>query len=313
MAQIVTITVNPSIDLSASVDRVTPFRKLRCSQVSRDPGGGGINVARVIKRMGADVVAVYPAGGALGELLRLLVDHEHIRALTIPISEETRQDFTVLENESGKQYRFILPGPQLSEQEWRAVLDALATVDKGDIRFVVASGSLPPGVPTDFYAQIACAAKRERKKLIVDSSGPPLRAALEVGVYLIKPNLREFRELAGHPLEIERDWITAARDLVKDSKVEVVALSLGAEGALLVTKDRVLRAKAVPIKPVSVVGAGDSFLGAMVWGIAGGRDLEMALRYGVAAGTASLMAAGTQLCKREDVERLIDQVEILTL
>jgi 6-phosphofructokinase 2 len=310
MADVVTLTMNPSVDLSVSVERVVPFRKLRCAADRRDPGGGGINVARVTKRLGADVTAIYPAGGTLGQLLRRLVDEEGIPASTASIAGETREDFTVHEQSSGAQYRFVLPGPPLAEQEWRACLDMVAALDSRT-RFVVGSGSLPPGVPDDFYRRVAQLAKSSSRKIIVDSSGPALRAALGAGVYLIKPSLNEFRGLmGGAPLETEADWITAGRLLVDRGQVEVVALTLGDRGALLVTRDRVLRAQALAIKPASVVGAGDSFLGAMTWSLAAGHPLETAFRYGVAAGSAALLMPGTELCRRDDVERLVNEVGV---
>ena len=309
MAEIVTLTVNPSIDVATSVERVAPFHKLRCGAERRDPGGGGINVARVMKRLGADVVAMYPTGGAIGQLLRRLVDQEGVPGLTIPTSGETREDFTVVDETTGKPYRFVLPGPVLSETEWRACLDAFTSLDQR-VRFVVASGSLPPGVPQDFYSRIAKIAKQAGKKAIIDTSGPPLKAALQAGVYLIKPSLREFKLLMGESLESQADRIKACRSLIDCGQVEIVALTLGDQGALLVTHDRVLRARALPIKLVSVVGAGDSFLAAMVWSLACGHSLETAFRYGVAAGSAALLMPGTELCRREDVERLVNDVEL---
>jgi len=310
MADVVTLTINPSIDLSVSVERMTPFRKLRCAACRRDPGGGGINVARVLKRLGGDVTAIYPAGGTLGQLLRRLVDAEGIPALTPSIAGETREDFTVLEQSSGAQYRFVLPGPLLAEPEWRTCLDMLAPLEERT-RFVVGSGSLPPGVPEDFFGRAARLAKTGSRKIIIDSSGSALRAALEVGVYMIKPSLNEFRGLMSDtPLETEADWIPACRRLVERGQVEIVALTLGDWGALLVTRDRVLRAPALAIKPVSVVGAGDSFLGAMTWSLAAGHSLETAFRYGVAGGSAALLMPGTELCRREDVERLVNDVTV---
>ncbi len=309
MADVVTLTMNPAIDLSVSVERVTPFHKLRSADERRDPGGGGINVARVMKRLGADVTAMYPTGGALGQLLRCLVDQEGIPGLTAQIAGETREDFTVLERATGFQYRFVLPGPRLTEQEWRACLGTFGALDPRT-RFVVCSGSLPPGVPDDFYGRVAEAVKQAGRKIIIDSSGPPLRAALEAGVYLVKPSLNEFRILMGDPLETQADWIKACRSLIDKEQVEVVALTLGERGALLVSRDQVLRAPALPIKPVSVVGAGDSFLGAMIWSLAAGHVMETALRYAVAAGSAALLMPGTELCRREDVERLVNDVQL---
>jgi 6-phosphofructokinase 2 len=312
MADIVTLTMNPSIDLSIYVDRVAPFHKLRAGAQRRDPGGGGINVARVVKRFAGDVIAIYPTGGALGQLLRRLVELEGIPALTMPIVGETREDFTVNEESSGLQYRFVLPGPHFSEAEWRTCLENFASHDQ-QARFVVASGSLPPGVPDDFYGRFARSAKEAESKIVVDSTGPALRAALHAGVYLIKPSLNEFRNLIGGPLETEKEWVKACRSLIDSGQVEIVALTLGEQGALMVTRDHAWRAPPLGIKPVSVVGAGDSFLGAMIWSLSCGHALDTAFRYGVAAGSAALLMPGTELCRRDDVERLVNDVEVIAL
>jgi 6-phosphofructokinase 2 len=312
MADIVTLTVNPSIDTSVYVERVAPFQKLRVGGQRRDPGGGGINVARVLKRFGADVTAIYTTGGALGQLLRRLVDLEGIPALTAPLSGETREDFTVNEESTGLQYRFVLPGPHFAEEEWHSCLEVFAAHDQ-QAHFVVASGSLPPGVPDDFYARVARLAKERQSKVVVDTTSRPLRAALQAGVYLIKPSLNEFRGLIGGTLETQDDWIKACRSLVDSGQVEIVALTLGERGALLVTPDLLLRAPALSVKPVSVVGAGDSFLGAMVWSLSCGHAVDTAFRHGVAGGSAALLMPGTELCRREDVERLVNDVELIVL
>jgi 6-phosphofructokinase 2 len=307
MMDIVALCMNPSIDISTSVDRIMPIRKLRCAASRRDPGGGGINVARVVRRLGVNVTAVYPMGGATGQLLRRLIDQEGLQSLALQAAEETREDFTVLETESADQFRFILPGPRLAEHEWRECLDALASFE-GRSKFVVASGSLPPGVPENFYGRIARMAKDMGAKFILDTSGPALQAALKEGVYLIKPNRRELSEISRTPLEDQAAWIEASRSLVYGRGAEVVALTLADKGALLVTRDQVWRAQALPLKSVSAVGAGDSFLGGMVWSLVSGHDLETAFRYANAAGSAAVLAPGTELCRLEDVERLYGEV-----
>lgn len=309
MAEIVTLTPNPAIDLSTSIDRVAPTRKLRCTAARRDPGGGGINVARVVKRLGGDVEAIFPIGGFTGQLLRRLVADEGLANRVVEVEAETREDFSVTETSTENQFRFLLPGLPLRNSEWQKCLDALAA-SAPPPKFVVGSGSLPPDVPNDFYAQAATIAAVLGARFILDTSGPPLAAALDRGVYLFKPNLREMCELTGTPLADERDWITAARHLIKTGKAEIVALSLGHLGALLVTRDQALRAPALPIKPVSSVGAGDSFLGAIVFGLARGDSLTDALRLGAAAGSAALIHAGTELCQPADVRRLFAQVTI---
>jgi 6-phosphofructokinase 2 len=303
MPEIVTLTPNPAIDLSTSVERIVPVRKLRCTPQRRDPGGGGVNVARVIKRFGGDVEAILPIGGFTGQLLRRLIDDEEIPNRVIAAEAETREDFSVTDQSTAQQYRFVLPGMPLREAEWRGCLGALAATMPRP-KFVVGSGSLTPGVPDDFYAQAGAIARQLGAKFVVDTSGAPLAAAIEHGVYMIKPNLREMRDLVGVELLGQNDWINAAREYIDAGKVEVVALSLGHLGALLVTQDQALRSQALAIKPVSSVGAGDSFLGAMIFSLAKGNNLADAFRLGMAAGSSALIHAGTELCQPADAYRL---------
>lgn len=309
MPDIVTLTPNPAIDLSTSVDRIAPVRKLRCSAPRRDPGGGGVNVARVVKRLGGSVEAILPVGGFTGQLLRQLIDDEGIPHRAIKTAAETREDFSVSEQSSGQQYRFVLPGIALRRSEWHGCLDALAATTPRP-KFVVGSGSLPPGVPNDFFARAAEIARGLGAEFLLDTSGAPLVAALEHGVRLIKPNLRELRELTGAELTDEKDWIAASRRFIDAGKVEIVALSLGHRGALLVTRQEVLRAYPLPIKPVSAVGAGDSFLGAFVFALAKGDRIAEAFRLASAAGAAALVHEGTELCQPDDVYRLCAQARI---
>ncbi len=191
----------------------------------------------------------------MGELLRRLIDREGIPSLIIEVSEETRESLTVFEEATGQEYRFVLPGLELREEEWRQCLSALADLEI-DPRFVVASGSLSPGTPSGFYGHVARIAKQRGAKVVLDTSGPPLAAALEEGVYLIKPNLRELSELMDVSLEGEDAWVDACRQLTTTGRAEFVALALGDRGALLVARDHAWRAPALPIKPVSTVGAG---------------------------------------------------------
>src|ERR1019366_10000825 len=250
MESIVTLTANPAIDVSTGVEEIVPTRKLRCTAARRDAGGGGINVARVVRRLGSEVAAIYPAGGSTGRLLAELVEREGVRSVAIAVRPETREDFTVQERKSGNQYRFVLPGSPLAEPEWQACLDALKAI-AGRPRFVVGSGSLPPGVPDDFYARAARIAKADGAKMVVDTSGPAFAAALTEGVYLVKPNLRELQELTQVPLSDQAAQIKACRTLIETGAAEVVALTLGAHGALLVTRESAQLARAQPLEPAS--------------------------------------------------------------
>jgi 6-phosphofructokinase 2 len=232
---IVTFTMNPAIDISAGLPRVLPTRKLRCTSVRRDAGGGGINAARVIARLGGEVRAIYPVGGPIGDLLRRLVEAEGVASETIDLGQDTRESFTIDEGETGQQYRFVLPGPTLSRAETAACLAKL-TRTRPSPTYFVASGSLPAGLADDFLARAARTAKALGARVIVDSSGPALAAVLREGVYLVKPNLRELQDLAGFPLEGREQWLSASRALIEQDGAEVVALTLGHLGGLLVTR-----------------------------------------------------------------------------
>lgn len=309
MPDIVTITINPAVDLFVDVERVEPVRKLRCSSPKRDPGGGGINVARVAYRLGGDVTAIYPAGGAIGKLLQKLLDREGIHSVATPSHVETRENFTAYETESGEQYRFVLPGSPLHRAEWEACLDRLTALERKPA-FVVASGSIPPGVPDDFFARVNREARKLGARTVVDTSGDALKEAIADGVDIIKPNLNELSEFTGHKLDSDAACVDACRKLIGDGRVSMVALTLGGDGAMLVTKDRALKAKAMDIEVVSAVGAGDSFLGGLIWALAQGQSEDDAFRVAVAAGTAAVMSPGTELCRETDVERLKPKVEI---
>lgn len=305
---IVTLTINPAVDISTSVSKMVPYTKMRCAEPQRDPGGGGINVARVLKRLGLEATAVYPAGGATGQTLTALVEREAVRSIVIPISNDTREDITVFDETSKEQFRLVFPGASLSEFEWQQCLDTIARLSR-QAAFVIASGSLPPGAPADFYGRVVRASKGAAK-VIVDTSGASLKAALEAGVYLIKPNLREFQELAGISCADEPELLKAGRHLFERYRIEIIALSMGPGGALLLTRDIALRANGLAMDPVSVSGAGDSFLGAMVSRLAHGDKLDNALRYGVAGGSAALLSPGTGLCLGADVHRLASSVNV---
>jgi 6-phosphofructokinase 2 len=306
---IVTLTINPAVDIFVNVGLVEPTKKMRCSPPKRDPGGGGINVARAAYRLGGDVAAIYPIGGAIGKLLQRLVEREGIASIVTPSHVETRENFTAYEESSGDQYRFVLPGSTLHRAEWEACLERLAALPSAP-KFVVASGSVPPGVPDDFFARVVRHAKKLGAQTVVDTSGAALKAALDEGVTLVKPNLVELAEFAGCALDSEADRVAACRRLVADGRAQAVALTLGEQGALLVTADQTWRAQPMAIEVVSAVGAGDSFLGGMIATLAAGKPLEAAFRVAVAAGSAAVLSPGTELCHAAEVSRLMPLVKI---
>jgi 6-phosphofructokinase 2 len=312
MADILTITMNPALDVSTSTGTVMATHKLRCAPQIIHPGGGGINVARVLHRLGSNCMALFPAGGFKGQILKQLLDEEQVRSHCITIAGETRESFSVLETSTGRDFRFVLPGPDLAHHEWQACLDFVRELQP-PCRYIVASGSLPPGVPVDFYAQLADLARARGSLMVLDTSGPALASALVRGVFLIKPSWRELRELTGQALENEKEQRNAALQLIKSGRAQIVALSLGAEGALLVTANQALRASSLPVPVVSSIGAGDSFVAGLIWALNRHADLEQAFRSGMAAGAAALLSAGTALAQADDVQRLQRDVIVTPL
>ena len=302
MAAIVTLTMNPALDIATTIDRVVASHKLRCAAPRYDPGGGGINVARAIHALGGDVVAVFPSGGPAGQMIRSLLDGEAVPHRAIPVAGYTRESLNVEELASGKQYRFILPGPEISAEDQERCLDELAVAAR-QASYIVASGSLPPGVAENYYARAAQLADRIGARFALDTSGAGLREAGS-GIYLLKPSLRELEALIGEPIRGEDDQERAARRLVDDGRCAIVVLSLGADGALLATAAGSERFAAIPVRARSTVGAGDSMLAGIVLSLSRGRSLPDAVRFGMAAGAAALLRPGTELCHRQDVERL---------
>ena len=305
MKPIVTLTLNPAIDGAAETEKVRPIRKIRTWGERYDPGGGGINVAQVIQELGGSAFAVYLSGGITGSLLDGLVRAAGLRSRRVPIAGETRISYSVHEQSSDLEYRFVPEGPVVDRPEWQA---CLAAVESVDCDYLVASGSLPRGVPADFYVKVEEIAERKGAKLILDTSGDALRKAAEHGVYLIKPSLGELEDLTGLALSEARDQEAAVRKLVASGAAQIVALTLGRDGALLATSNGTRRIQGVKVTPKSAVGAGDSFLAAMTFGLAQGRDPEDAFLLAAAAGTAAVLSMGTALLRRADVERIYEAI-----
>lgn len=302
---IVTLTMNPTLDKSTLVGRVMPDKKLRCEAPQWHPGGGGINVARVIARLNGKPLALITKGGSSGEMLVQLLQAEAVNCQAVPIHGRNRGALAVREKSSHQQFRFNFPGPELAEHEWQAVLNRLRALDPQP-DYLVLSGGLPPGVPVDFYARVI--AQSTGARIILDTSGEPLRAAVDAGVYLLKPNLHELRALTGQPLEDEAAQTDALMTLVNTCHCQAVVLSLGAAGALLATEEgtRHLRAPTVTIR--SKVGAGDSMVGGITWKLAQGGSLHDAAQFGIAAGAAAVTTPGSELCLADDVWALYKQI-----
>lgn len=298
MPKVLTLTLNPTVDVSGDAEVIRPVRKVRTGNGRFDPGGGGINVARVLSKLGCPVEALYLAGGEIGGLLDRLVSEHGVATRRVSIEGQTRLGFIVHETSTGLEYRFVPEGPSVSAQ---ALDTVLGTIAEAGPSIVVASGSLPAGVPDDFYARAAEAARAVGARFVLDTSGAALKATLgRTTVHLAKPSLGELERLAGRKLDAD-SALAFAREIVGSGSVEILAVTLGADGALLATPRRTLRLPSIPVRVRSAVGAGDSFLAGMIWKLMEGSDEEDAFRFGIAAGAAAAMTPGTELCRIEDI------------
>ena len=301
MKPVVTLTVNPALDTFCVADEVVPMRKVRTRDERYEAGGGGINVARMVRELGGEAVAFYLAGGMTGQALEGLIEHSGVAAVRVPITGLTRVSHTVYETTTGHEFRFTPEGPVVGEAEWHNCLEVLSIVD-GD--YFVASGSLARGMPADFYARVARMVRARGGRVVLDTSGTPLHHALKEGVFLFKPSKRELENLMGRKAPTPDEEEALAQEVARSGRARFVALTLGAEGAVLASADRVLRLASPKVEARSAVGAGDAFVGALVWSLAKGGEMEEAFAYGVAAGAATAMSDGTAQGRRADVERL---------
>ncbi len=302
MEKVLTITLNPAIDVSTNIPSLLPEKKLRCSAPVFEPGGGGVNVSRVLHRMGYPSTAMFMAGGHTGKFFQNLVEKEGIETLVVPIEGGTRQNLIVHDASNDLQYRFGMPGPVVQEREWRDCLSMLVTAK--DFSYVVISGSNPSGVPPDFYAEAADIVKEKKSKLVLDTSGEALKFALSEGVFLAKPNLGELSHLVGATELDAKSVVEAARTVINQGNAEILVVSMGAAGAMLITANEHYHEPAPPIKIKSTVGAGDSMVAGLIIGMQKTTSLREVLKYGVAAGTAATITAGSGLCTQENLDKI---------
>lgn len=298
MNRVLCIGLNPTVDVSCDAERVRPTHKVRTHNQRHHPGGGGVNVARVIAELGGEADLVYLSGGASGALLDDLLAATPVTLRRIGIHAPVRMAFMVHEKETGQEYRFVPEGPEISREELDLAFDAVRESSAG---FVVASGSLPRGAPDDTYARMADLVARRGGRFVLDATGPALARALDRdSVFLVKPSLGELEALTGRKLGPEGAG-EAALELVKRKAARYVAVTMGRDGALLAGDAGIRRYPAHEVTVRSAVGAGDSFLGAMIFALAGSRPIEDAFAFGLAAGAAAVLTPGTELCRRQDV------------
>lgn len=303
MGKIITLTMNPVLDKDTSVAGIKPNTKLRCITPTYYAGGGGINVSRAIKKLGGESLCMYLAGGPAGAHLKQLITEDAITQEIIPIEGWTRENLSVTDTTTNLQYRFGVPGPNVTEIEWQRVLKLLENhLQKND--FLVASGKLPPGVPADFYVRVSKITERIGAKLVLDTSGDALLPSLRAKIYMMKPNLGELSILCGVDFISAIELESLTKMVLEQYDCEILVVSMGAKGALLASGELMEHILAPTVQQKSTIGAGDSMVAGMVLSMMQGKPLIEMVKYGVACGTAATLHPGSQLCNKEDADNL---------
>lgn len=303
--KIITLTVNPALDKSAKVASLIPAQKLKCHSIQYQPGGGGINISRMLKRLGTETSCIVTSGGDTGKFLTDLLIKETILPEIIPVKSWTRENLSVVDTQSGLQYRFGMPGNKLSKLELEAIKNLLKEkVDSQDI--LVLSGSLAEKMPVDYYAQLIKYLSDKNIKIVIDTSGSALKEALEENVYLMKPNQRELAQLAGKEFLSSAEQESFAIELIKSKKAEYVVVSLGARGAFIASSEGIFYKSTPSVKVKSTIGAGDSMVAGLIYGIQQGFSPENMLKWGVICGVATTMSEGTGLATKENIDKVLE-------
>ena len=305
---IATVTLNPSLDRTVTVEELVVDETNRWTSLRRDPGGKGINVSRVIHELGGETIAYGFIGGIDGETLKHLLKQHKVPFDFTPIKGEVRSNFIITDSKTRRQTRIDAPGPNISRDELRKLIDKITRI-KPKPDFLVFAGSVPPGVPADIYRQLIEEARKSGIKTVLDSDNKWLKEGIRAKPNVIKPNVHEAEELLEVQLRDELAIIEAVKALVSKG-IEVAAISRGKDGLIVATKEKVLKVTSPQVEVRSTVGAGDSAIAGLVLKLSQGHGIEEASQWAAAAGTAATLTPGTELCRREDVERLLPQVKV---
>jgi 1-phosphofructokinase family hexose kinase len=307
---IVSVTLNPSVDVPIALDEVRLGATNRCISSSVEPGGKGLNASRVVHRLGAETIAYGFAGGITGALLRRRLDDEGVPHAFDEIDELTRMDVMLYERALDRRTRLLPIGPHLGKEQLQRVRVRLALLDERTI--AVFGGSVPPGLAPDVYASFLGALVPRGVRCIVDASGEALAAALAAHPSLIKPNEEEAAEVVGLPVRDDAEALAAAR-VLREGGAQAVVISQGERGAVGMDAGGAWKVEVPPIEARNTVGAGDSMVGGMAFALERGEPFAEMLRWGAAAGTASAMAPGRNLCSGAEAEAVLARVTVRPL
>lgn len=301
--KIITLTLNPALDKSAKVNGIVPDHKLKCHSINYQPGGGGINITRVLNRLGVSSSCIFPYGGNSGISLNELLTNENINPQSIPIKAWTRENLSVIDTHTGLQYRFGMPGNILSKSELIEIETTLKKLlEENDI--LVLSGSIAEEMSVDYYAKLIKSLTKKNIKVVLDTSGLALKEALIEGAYLIKPNQRELAQLAGKDFLSSVEQEKFALEIIKSQKVRHVVVSLGARGAFIASTDGITYQATPSVLVKSTIGAGDSMVAGLIYAIQSNCSTELMLKWGVACGVAATMSEGTGLANKENIDQV---------
>ena len=310
MSDILTITLNPAFDVSTAVDTVTPGPKLRCEEPRYDPGGGGVNVSRAIKRLGGRSKAFVALGGETGAAFKALLDAEEIPVALFKVAGNTRQSFAVNESSTGRQFRFQLPCPPWTSQQTDSALETLnPLLKRGAI--AVLSGSIPAGVPAGIVETINKMAVEVGAELVVDTSGDALAfAATNPGpaFALLRMDGAEAAEVSGRTFTTPQQLADYGMELVSAGAANRLVMSMGAKGTVGVSATERFFCKPPKIEPLSAVGAGDSMVAAIALELSRGGSFRDAVRHGVAAAGSAVLTPATELCSKATADEILPQV-----
>jgi 6-phosphofructokinase 2 len=305
---IATITLNPSLDEHITVNGLVVEEANRWVRLRSYPGGKGIDVSRAIHEMNGISIAYGFIGGPNGRVVEILLDEEGVRYDFTPVRQETRTNFIINDAKNRQQTRIDAPGPRISGRELERFSKKLRQIRPSPDMMTI-GGSIPPGIPVDIYGEIIRQARESGIRTILDASGQPMVLGVQARPYLIKPNVYEAEELIGRQLSTEEEIIEAALELVA-SGIEVVVISRGKEGIIAVTGKTIVRAVPPTVKVRSAVGAGDCTIAGLALKLAYGESLFDACQLAVAMGTAAVLTRGTELCRHEDVDKILPQVKV---
>lgn len=308
MQNILTITTNPCIDRTVWVNQVVPEKKLRANKTEVEPGGGGINVARAIKAMNGNATALYTQGGYTGQYFSEILFAENFPTVVVNIKEATRENTLLIDESTLLEYRVGMQGPTITFEEQEQFLQALRL--QNNFSYWVLSGSLNPNTPVAFYKKIADLALEKQVNLIVDTSGIALQELIKLPLFMVKPNLGELSAICGRPLTNTQEIIEAAQQLATKNSINHIVVSLGKDGAIMLSEHKVYKATPPPVTVKSTVGAGDCMVAGITYAFSIDKNAKQAIAQGIACGTAATLYSGYGLCKQEDIDWLINKIVI---